>query len=125
MESNSPVAADGSRPSRGPREDASSHYQDEEVGGSAPPTPPPRSVSYSRSARFKGESPGIKTVGTEDTLTINHVTSNRSAGMLGMSRPVMILVGLFALSTLGAGLWGFLTIPGLYDQIEELELQVN
>lgn len=37
----------------------------------------------------------------------------------------MALVGMLTLSSLGAGMWGFLTIPGLYDQIEELEVQVD
>ena len=64
-----------------------------------------------------------------NTLTIRHENAKSGGSgartILGMTKPAMALVGLFALGSLGAGLWGWLTIPGLYDQIEELEYQVD
>jgi DNA repair exonuclease SbcCD ATPase subunit len=68
--------------------------------------------------------------GSSPTLTIRHENGKSGSGagartIMGMTKPVMALVGLFALGSLGAGLWGWLTIPGLYDQIEELEYQVD
>lgn len=45
--------------------------------------------------------------------------------MLGMTKPALALVSLLTMGTVGAGLWGWFTIPGLYDQIEELERQVD
>jgi outer membrane murein-binding lipoprotein Lpp len=47
------------------------------------------------------------------------------AVMGGLSKPLLALLVTLTLSGLGAGVWGFLTIPGLYDQIEELEIQVD
>jgi outer membrane murein-binding lipoprotein Lpp len=137
--SSSPTGKGGTKKASSPRthssptDIATSPSHDISALESLPATPPARSVSYSkRSTPTKSsrssdiESPGLKTVGTEDTLTINHVAStSRSSHLLGMSKPVMALVGMLTLSSMGAGLWGFLTIPGLYDQIEELEVQVD
>jgi len=114
-----------------PREETPSNLDiDLEHNGSSgrlPPTPPPRSVSFKKNKSKDFESPGIKTVGTEDTtLTINHVQSTkRSGGGMALGRPIMGLIGLFVLFSLGAGVWGFLRIPGLYKQIKELEHQVD
>jgi len=115
----------------GPHEETSAYLgTDLEYNGSSgslPPTPPPRSVSFKKNKSKDFDSPGIKTVGTEDTtLTINHVqTTKRSGGGLALGRPIMALIGLFVLVSLGAGVWGFLRIPGLYKEIKELEHQVD
>ena len=136
MESDSPPHRSSSRSarrsSRGPHEEEPSNFADDydleggPVSGSQPPTPPARSVSFKK-RQADADSPGLKTVGTEDTtLTIRHENkTSRSGAMMGLSKPVMALVGLITLGSLGAGLWGWLTIPGLYDQIEKLEHQVN
>ena len=75
---------------------------------------------------FPRSSPGLKTVGTEDTLTIRHVNSSSGTSTaMGLSKPLLGLMVALILSSLGAGVWGFLTIPGLYDQILDLEDQVD
>ena len=102
----------------------------------SPPSSPPREVRFSRST--KTHSPALQTVLSSDTtagLTINHsfsgtsnASSRRSTGtgaLFGMSKPAAALIGLVLLGTMGAGVWGWLQIPGLDKQIQELEEQVN
>ena len=99
----------------------------DDVGGRSEPPTPPSFRSTNKSKHALDNSPGNKTVGTHDTtLTINHVTStSRSSAVLGLSKPVVALIGILSMGTLGAGLWGWITIPGLNSQIEKLELQVS
>jgi prefoldin subunit 5 len=115
--------------------------------GGTPPLPP----REHRHADYEASAPGLTTVGTDDTgttLTIHHVASGTTAATApttsssshrgnkhmvnsaltsgGSCKAIVGMVALgLLLSSLGAGLWGFLTIPGLYQQIEELEVQVD
>lgn len=85
-------------------------------GARAPQTP--ETVQSSRNGGSNGNGGG-----GDKGFTVNHVTSNsRSSTILGMTKPALALVSLLML---GSFLWGWLTIPGLYEQIEELEAQVD
>ena len=101
------------------------NFEDDYENNNGPGSPPPaRSVSFRKKNK---ESPGIKTVGTDDTatLTINHTNRAGPALCMGMTRPALCLVAILLLLFLGGGLFGWLSIPGLQNQIKELEQQVD
>lgn len=96
---------------------------------------PPKAVRLSRSNK-NNESPGVQTVLSDTTqpVTINHSFSHETKvtgrngtakTLLGMSKPAMAIVGVLLFGTVGAGLLGWLQIPGLNKQIRRLEKQVD
>lgn len=97
---------------------------------------PPRQVHISPDNE-KAVSPGVTTVGSADShpsLTIHHTASsngsNKKSGaaaktILGLSKPAAVVTSLLFLGTFGAGAWGWFQLPGLNDQIDELEAQVD
>ena len=111
-----------------------SHNNDDVEVAAPPASPPVRNVRFSSSTKKTAESPGIETVGSDTTtgskLTIHHAfsgtpTSSGSRAILGMSRPVAAIAATLLMGTVGAGIWGWIQIPGLNNQIKKLESQVN
>lgn len=127
-----PAFADSMSTPPSSKRKSSSSSKNRSADAAAPVTPPPsKGTEYSRNANNVETPDTVRSGGSggndkNNALTINHVTSaSRSSTIMGMSKPVMGLVSLLTLGSLGAGLWGWFTIPGLYDQIEELEAQVD
>jgi outer membrane murein-binding lipoprotein Lpp/uncharacterized protein YukE len=92
----------------------------------SPASPPPKEVRFNSQPR---DSPGVQTVGSDGTMTVQHNFSNTSSStrgaVMGMRKPVAALLGALFLGTVGGGLWGWLQIPGLNEQIKRLEEQVD
>jgi archaellum component FlaC len=95
-------------------------------------SPSPASSPPTKEVRFNSksnDSPGVQTVGSDGTMTIQHNFSNTSSStrgaVMGMRKPAAAVLGVLFLGTFGAGLWGWLQIPGLNEQIKRLEEQVD
>lgn len=109
-------------------------------GGSQPITPQRRTTPHDEvspagtfdtmpmsPASFDGSlsSPKPQKITIEHNVKSSSTSAPRSAGLLlGMTKPAMAIVGLLLLGGAGAATFGWFQIPGLNDQIEELEAQV-